>query len=61
MSQPNVLLIVLDAVRKDHLSCYGHKRETTPNLDAIANEAVRYNSAIAAAATPARLLNIFTI
>ena len=31
---PNVLLIVLDTVRADHLSLYGYPRPTTPNLGA---------------------------
>ena len=31
---PNVLLIVLDTVRADHLSLYGYPRHTSPNLDA---------------------------
>ena len=34
--QPNVILIVLDTVRADHLSCYGYHRDTTPNIDAFA-------------------------
>jgi arylsulfatase A-like enzyme len=29
----NVILISLDTLRPDHMSCYGHERETTPNLD----------------------------
>ncbi len=33
---PNILLIVLDAARVDHLSCYGYHRDTTPNIDKIA-------------------------
>jgi arylsulfatase A-like enzyme len=61
MSQPNVLLIVLDAVRKDHLSCYGHDRETTPNLDRLASEGTRYEQAIAAAPwTPPSHASMFT-
>lgn len=43
----NVVLIVLDSVRKDHLSCYGHHRETTPNIDRIAREGIRYSNAFA--------------
>ena len=31
-SAPNVLLLVLDTVRADHLSIYGYERETTPEL-----------------------------
>ncbi|GIW86825.1 MAG: hypothetical protein KatS3mg108_1149 [Isosphaeraceae bacterium] len=37
-SSENVMLIVLDTVRADHLSLYGYGRPTTPNLDRIARE-----------------------
>lgn len=43
---PNILLIVLDCVRADHLSCYGYGRETSPNIDRIAEQGVIYNQAI---------------
>lgn len=33
--KPNVLLIVIDTVRADHLSCYGYERPTTPRIDAL--------------------------
>ena len=32
----NVLLILTDTVRADHLSCYGYERNTTPHLDSLA-------------------------
>ncbi|MAE67651.1 MAG: hypothetical protein CMJ18_25640 [Phycisphaeraceae bacterium] len=32
----NVVMIALDAVRADHLSCYGYPRSTSPRLDALA-------------------------
>ncbi len=42
-----VILISCDTLRADHLSCYGYKRETTPNLDAwAAQEAVLFENAI---------------
>lgn len=41
----NVVLIVLDTVRADHLSCYGYGRPTTPVLDAFAAGADRYVTA----------------
>lgn len=41
----NVVLIVLDTVRADHLSCYGYPRPTTPELDAFAAGADRYVTA----------------
>jgi arylsulfatase A-like enzyme len=43
----NIILIVLDTVRADHLSCYGHHRETSPAIDEIAAEGIRYESAFA--------------
>ncbi len=33
--RPNVVLILLDTLRADHLSSYGHEHETTPVLDAL--------------------------
>jgi arylsulfatase A-like enzyme len=35
-----VILIVVDAMRPDHLSPYGYRRDTTPNLTALANDGV---------------------
>jgi arylsulfatase A-like enzyme len=46
---PNIILIVMDAARADHLSCYGYGRPTTPNLDRIAREGTLYENAISAA------------
>lgn len=45
MSRPNVILLILDAVRPDHLSCYGYHRRTTPNIDDIAAEGILYENA----------------
>lgn len=42
---PNVLLIVLDTVRADHLSAYGWHRETSPNLARFAARGVRFTQA----------------
>ncbi len=46
---PNVLLIVLDTVRADHLSLYGYERPTTPALERLARRGVRYEEARATA------------
>lgn len=42
----NVILYVFDALRADHVSCYGYERETTPNLDAIAEEGIVFEQCI---------------
>lgn len=41
----NVILIICDALRADHLSLYGYDRKTSPNLEKLASEAVVFNSA----------------
>ncbi|MGH7787914.1 MAG: sulfatase [Candidatus Binatia bacterium] len=38
----NVLLVVLDGARPDHLACYGYERETAPFLDKMARDGVRF-------------------
>jgi arylsulfatase A-like enzyme len=45
----NVLFVVLDTVRKDHLSVYGYDKETTPHLAEFAAEATVYEHAVAPA------------
>ena len=47
--RPDVLFIVLDTQRVDRLSCYGYPLNTTPNIDAFATKATRYEMAIASA------------
>jgi arylsulfatase A-like enzyme len=43
----DIALITIDSLRYDHLSCYGYERETTPNIDAIAEDAVLFENAFA--------------
>jgi arylsulfatase A-like enzyme len=45
--RPNILLITLDTTRRDHLSCYGYGRKTSPHLDALADEGTCYRNALA--------------
>jgi arylsulfatase A-like enzyme len=49
----NVLLIVLDAAGARHFRCYGYARETTPEIDRLADEGVLFERAF----TPA----VFTL
>lgn len=46
-SSPNVLLIVMDTLRADHLSLQGYERVTDPNLVRIASEGVMFENAYA--------------
>jgi arylsulfatase A-like enzyme len=46
---PNVIVIVLDALRADHVSAYGYPRATTPDIDRLAAEGVLFEHAIATA------------
>jgi len=39
-----VVMIVIDTLRADHLSCYGYELETSPYLDAFADEAYLFES-----------------
>lgn len=45
MSDPNVLLVVMDSVRARNCSLYEHGNETTPTLESLAGEAVSYTQA----------------
>ncbi len=39
-----ILYIDIDSLRPDHLSCYGYQRRTSPNIDAIAAQGVRFDN-----------------
>jgi arylsulfatase A-like enzyme len=43
--QPDVVLVTLDTTRADRLSTYGYPRATSPNLDALAEDAVVFERA----------------
>ncbi len=43
----NVLVIVVDTLRADHLPSYGYARGRTPHLDAFARDAIRFDQAFA--------------
>ncbi len=40
---PNILFVTIDTLRADHCSSYGYGRLTTPNLDRLAREGVRFS------------------
>jgi len=49
VDSPNVIIIVVDTLRADHLSSYGYERDTSPFIDSLAQQGVMFNGAISAA------------
>lgn len=45
---PNLVVIVIDTLRADHLSTYGYTRATTPNFSRISKQGVLFQNAISA-------------
>lgn len=44
LTDTNVILIAIDALRADHLGCYGYERQTSPYIDAFAKEGVLFKN-----------------
>jgi arylsulfatase A-like enzyme len=47
--RPNIVLVVIDTLRRDRVGCYGAGRDTTPNLDRLAAEGTRFENAYSTA------------
>lgn len=61
--RPDILVLVLDALRADHVHAYGYPRETTPRIDALAADGVRFDqvfstAAVTRVATPSLLTGL---
>lgn len=48
-NKPNIVWIVIDSLRADHLSCYGYSRNTSPCIDAIAKEGYLFKNSFSTA------------
>src|SRR3954454_16288034 len=44
--ESNILLITVDTLRADHLSGYGYSRATSPVIDRLGSEGVRFGQAV---------------
>ena len=47
--RPNILFIVVDTLRNDHLACYGYDKIKTPHIDSIAQQGVLFEEVISQA------------
>ena len=57
----NVILITIDSLRADHLSCLGYPRKATPNLDNLAKEGILFKNAISCGPdTPTSIVPLLT-
>ena len=61
MSRRNIIIISLDEVRPDHLSCYGYQKINTPAIDQVAKEGVKFETCISSADfTPIAMGSVIT-
>jgi arylsulfatase A-like enzyme len=61
VDRPNVVLVVLDSLRRDHLGVFGYERPTSPTIDRLAREGVLLRDIIAAAPqTAPAVASLFT-
>ena len=50
---PDIFLITIDTLRADHVHCYGYANGSTPALDALAKDGLRFTQAF----TPSPITN----
>ncbi len=48
-ARPNVVVLMIDTLRADHLGCYGYSRQTSPSIDRFAARSVLFERAVASA------------
>jgi len=59
--KPNIILITFDALRADHLNCYGYQKETAPFINEFAKDAFLFKRAVAQSGTTLpSLSSVFT-
>ena len=45
----NIILLTIDTLRADYVGCYGHNKNSTPNIDRLAEKGIQYNYSISQA------------
>jgi len=59
--KPNILVIVIDTLRADHLGYNGYERDTSPNIDKFAKENLIFKNAMSTSDwTPPSIASMFT-
>jgi arylsulfatase A-like enzyme len=60
-ARPDVLVLLVDALRADHLGAYGYERETSPAIDSLAQDGVLFSQTIAQSTfTKSSIASLFT-
>jgi len=49
----HLVLISIDTLRADHLSCYGYDRQTSPHIDALARESLLFEDVLSCSSSTA--------
>lgn len=58
---PNVIFYLVDTLRADRLSCYGNSRATSPRIDELARDGIRFQQVMAQSSwTKPSVASIFT-
>lgn len=60
-TRPNVIVLLVDVLRADHLGVYGYDRPTSPNIDRFAQDAVLFSQAVSQSTfTKTSVASLFT-
>lgn len=60
-TKPNVLVVLIDTLRADHLGYMGYERDTSPFIDSFAAENLNFSRAISSASwTPPAVASLFS-
>ena len=61
VEMPNIVIILVDALRVDHLGCYRYPRDTSPNIDRFARDAIRFEGTVSTCSwTSPSIASLFT-